>query len=549
MHPARASFAALTVLATVPFGTAASGQPTLDRVQSVPEDRSAPDAPPAREPLKLDVEAPRAASASKRTVEVGAIALKGLRTLAPADFADILATRIGRSLDPADISALATALAQRARDRGFVFATAWIEAQQLRNGVLVVCLDEGTVDEIRVEGGEQPAVRAALAPLVTGKPLKIGELQRRLLLAGDIDGVKIRSSRFLREGGKGVLVVLLALDRIAGRATLANEGTRPIGPEQLTLHVDFNSLLAADDALSVTWSQTALQPGEMHFGRLRYEKRVDRSGTEVALAGSVSSSRPGAYLDALNIHSRSWSIGASVLQPLLRRRARSLWFQAELGVRDLRQTRAGVLARDERVVTARGTLYGYTDLAGGRLRANLALVQGLGILNASQAGNPFASRRDADGTFTTLAAWSDWTRPLGAAFSIRLAMQGQLASEALPVSEEIGLGGTSFLRGYDWFERGGDEGVMGLAELRYAWDHPLGLIRRAQLYAFVDGGEVSNRDGGYGSGSLASAGSGIRADLTRTFGASLELAVPLSGPRYDTEDRTPKFNFRLQKSF
>jgi hemolysin activation/secretion protein len=55
--------------------------------------------------------------------------------------------------------------------------------------------------------------------------------------------------------------------------------------------------------------------------------------------------------------------------------------------------------------------------------------------------------------------------------------------------------------------------------------------------------------GGYGSGALASAGGGVRADLTRSFGANLELAVPLTGPRYGTNSKAPKISLRLTTSF
>jgi hemolysin activation/secretion protein len=110
------------------------------------------------------------------------------------------------------------------------------------------------------------------------------------------------------------------------------------------------------------------------------------------------------------------------------------------------------------------------------------------------------------------------------------------------------LGGTGFVRGYDWSERTGDQGAMGMAELRYAWNKPFRLIPRAQLYGFVDGGEVGNLGGGFGGGSLASAGAGVRADVTGRLGANLELAVPLSGPRYDTGNKSPKFRFGLVRS-
>ncbi len=551
MQSPRFILLSLSGLLAIAFCATARAQTALDRVQPPStKDEPAPteEMNPAK-PVRVEIAPQGRNTGSKRAVRAGAIVLHGLHTLAPADFADILATRVAQTLSPEQLSELASAIAARARDRGFVFASAWIGAQQLRNGVLTVEVDEGRVDEIRFDGPEQPAVRAALGPLASGEPVRIDALERRLLIAGDIDGVRIHSSRFLREGGKGVLLVKFTVDRIAGRATLANEGTKPIGPEQLTLQIDLAGILAHDDSLVVTWSGTPTQPGELQFARVRYEKRLNSSGTEVALVASGSTARPGAYLAPVDIRSRSWYVAATMLQPLSRRRAASLWLEGELGMRNLLQWRRGDQVRDDRVVAARATLYGYTDVAGGRLRAGTTISRGLGLLRATRAGDPLASRWDADGTFTTLSGWADWSRDLGSAVSLRLAMISQLSSDPLLIGEEMGLGGTGYLRGYDWSERSGDEGTAGLVELRYALDRPLGLARRAQLYAFADGGKVTNKDSGFGSGSLASAGGGIRADLTRSFGANLELAVPLSGPRYDTDDETPKINFRLLKTF
>ena len=75
------------------------------------------------------------------------------------------------------------------------------------------------------------------------------------------------------------------------------------------------------------------------------------------------------------------------------------------------------------------------------------------------------------------------------------------------------------------------------------------MLRRAELYAFADGGVVGNLEDGRGSGSLASSGGGIRTDLTRNLDLDLELAFPLTGPRYDTDDKSPRFNVAVTQSF
>ena len=218
-------------------------------------------------------------------------------------------------------------------------------------------------------------------------------------------------------------------------------------------------------------------------------------------------------------------------------------------VNNLTQGLAGMRIRRDRTSVARLGLYGYNDTLGGRLRVSAILSQGLDLFDATGRRDPLASRFDAEGTFTAANIWVEWTRPLGSGFSVRLAGDSQIASQPLLVGEEVSLGGGPFLRGYDWSERSGDQGAMGSAELRFDIKRPLGIVDRAQLYVFGDGGVTRNLANGFGGGSLGSAGGGLRVDFTPTLGATAEVAVPLSGPRYDTRNRQPRINLGILTAF
>ncbi len=543
---------ACVVAAMVMGAPPAVGQRALDRVNpGTIENREAMPLKPAvgQPPTPIIVPPTATVAIGSTPITVGAIALVGLQILKPSEFAEVFETYVGRTLSPGALAGLADAIVERARARGYPFASAWIEPQTLTAGLLRVRIDEGSIDDIRVSGNDNPAVRRALAPLVGSGPVTLAALERRLLLAGDIDGLWLKRTQFVREQGRGILLVDVGRDRTKLQLTLANDGTKPIGPIQLQLDGAISQLFASDDSLSATLITTPLQPEEFAYARLRYAKRVSRTGTEVSLTGSYSTSHPGSYLSDRDISGESWSLTAGMLQPLLRTRKASLWGQASFSVRQVSQSRRDVLARSDRLSVARAGIYGFSAALGGKLRINATLSQGLDILGATRQGDPLASRGDADGSFTTLSMFADWTSPSVGPASVRLSASGQLASQPLLVSEEAGLGGGSFIRAYDYSERMGDQGYMASAELRFGLGEKIGFILNPQLYTFVDGGRVTNLENGFGGGTLFSSGGGLRASLTHNLQAGAEIAVPLSGIRYDSGNANPVFNFRLSKTF
>jgi hemolysin activation/secretion protein len=75
------------------------------------------------------------------------------------------------------------------------------------------------------------------------------------------------------------------------------------------------------------------------------------------------------------------------------------------------------------------------------------------------------------------------------------------------------------------------------------------MLHKLKFYAFADGGMVSNLAGVGGHETLASSGAELCADVTRNLDFDLEVAVPLTDPRYDTGDRDPRINLRVSQSF
>lgn len=527
----------------------ALAQTALDRVDpSRVEERAQPTETDAAPETPPPTQAAATPAVGGNAIRVGAIQLQGLTEMSRAAFADIIERYIGRTLQPTELAELTDTLAKRARTR-LPFATARIERQAMVGGVLTVTIDEGRIDEVRVEGVRNRAIDAALAPLANGAPVRLDALERRLLLAGDIDGVTIGKSRVVREDDRNVLVVTADFQHVTAQLTLDNDSTKPLGPLELFGTLQVNGLVADDDSLQFFALDTVPHFSELAFARIRYGKRIAPNGAELAISASYSHSAPGAYLERFDIKGESWFASVSALQPLFRRKAASLWLEGSLGYRAVDQWRADRLIRQDRMTVARAGIYGYGSVLGGALRISSTLSQGLALFGATELGDPLASRLDADGTFTVVNMFADWTHALAGPVGIKLAVRSQLASQPLLIAEEVGLGGAAFIRGYDYSERSGDRGTMASGELRYDWGGTFGPARDAQLYAFVDGGRVDNLRGGFGSGALFSTGGGVRADVDPRTDAALEVALPLSGARYDTGNGEPKLRVSLTRYF
>lgn len=479
---------------------------------------------------------------------VGPITIEGLSALSVTDFVDIIERYAARELTGEQLNTLASEVAARAQDKGYVFATATIEPQSLRAGVLRLRVDEGRIDRIRIDGDDDTAIRGQLAPLMDGRPVTKARLERQLLLADDISGVRVRRAYFERDGDVGVLVLEARRSRVSGALLFENDGTAPVGPERLQLDGDFNGLLTPTDEIDITLATTPFQPEELQYAKLKYEAVINSSGTQAGFVVSHSMTDPGAYLDDDEVTGRSTRVGVEVRHPFIRRRAFSFWGEAEFQFRDIRRDRDGMLDRHDRIPVVRIGAFMAGDAAGGRYRARVTYSQGLSILDATETGDPLASRDDASAVFSSLYAWADWERELGSNFSLEMAGRGQIASAPLLSTEDLGLGGNRFLRGYPYSQRSGDQGIMGSGELRYDWDDALGLLDSMQIYAYADGGYVGNLENGRGTGDLYSAGGGLRTDIVSGLDFDIEVAVPLSGPRYDTDDDNPRVNVRLRKS-
>lgn len=481
-------------------------------------------------------------------IRVGSVLIETDSSVNHNIFEKVIEPYLGSNASGEDLAKLAQQIAEIARSEGMVLANAYVPEQQIELGIVRIKLDAGSIDKVRIEGSTNKALQRLLEPLV-GKLVLKHELERRLMLANNIPEIVVKQTELINENGARVMIVRVQQrKKTNGQIVVDNFGSNKIGPLRARLSVEAVALFEDSDSLNVTFRTNPAEPQELLAASVVYGVGLGTNGTraEVATAWSDSNIDPSAGFGKRNAGSRYASL--AVNHPVYRSRNANLWAEGQFEYLKVNQDSFGALLQSDTVVTLSVGLSSSYRLGNGWLRTGAQLRQGLGIFGANGPLDPFSSRADADGTFTLARAWANWSGYAVGNMTLRMAVSGQYSADPLLSSEEMGLGGAYTGRAFDFYERSGDNGILALAELGYEYSNSKSWIRRLQPYVFVDGGYVGNFRSGYGTGTLVSAGTGIRAGLG-IFDLQVEAAAPVytSGAIYSSDDS--RVNLQLGLDF
>lgn len=467
------------------------------------------------------------------------IRIVGAVTIPAERFRPLYAGLLGKDVTLADILNVADAIEARYRAAGYLLVRAFVPPQRVKDGVFTINVVEGHLERVTVQGAN-PETSALIGGYLeearSEKPLTMASLERGLLLANDLPGIK--ATGVLRPApntpGASDLVVDTSQPWISGGVAVDNRGSRFSGLWTISADVELNSLFGPDQLTgSVTLSPSSL---EQIAGQVSYRRAIGDDGLVGSIIGSITHGQPGSTLTAFNVLTDSWAVGPRLTYPLIRSRAESLILDGGFTVQD---AKIGILdapfSHDQWRVLDVGGSYQRADVLGGIWSSTFDVAQGLPIFGASPnriAGhpNPNLSRLGALTDFTKISGYSRLSVPLVASFTVVLAVQGQYSFAPLITGEQIAFGGNQIGRGYDPGAITGDHGLGGSLELHYDFRFPTSVVRTLEPYIFTDGAKTwFIQRGPAKSASLidqtiASAGGGVRVSLPYNLSAAVEGA-------------------------
>jgi hemolysin activation/secretion protein len=473
--------------------------------------------------------------------------------------ASIYKGQVGKTVTLQDVYVIRDQITKKYRDSGYIISRAIIPQQKFDKGAANVQIKviEGYVNNVSVQGsskGDQDIINNYVGKIKQAGPLNSKNLERYLLLLNDLPGT--HATAVLRPAATGLggsdVIISLDHDMVDGLASVDNSGSKFIGPVLGTVEANLNSALGMSEKITARVISDS-EYDELKFGQLAYQQPIGYEGTKVKFSYGKTRTQPGSTLEPLKIVGDTNIAEAIVTHPFIRSRKENISGRVGFAYKNTDTSSLGLRIYDDTVsVATLGGTFDYADSFNGVNLLDLSVNQGIDIIGATDS-HDLKSRANGDATFTRYNFEASRTQKITDKLSLLVASAGQYANEGLLASEEFGIGGREYGRGYDFSEITGDSGIAGKLELQYGIDTSYKYFSGLQLYGFYDAGKIWQKErfvaGEPASAGLTSTGIGVRFNVTNKLSGYVEGAKPLSRKIAAEGDKDVRLNLGLSLVF
>jgi hemolysin activation/secretion protein len=451
------------------------------------------------------VPTPPAAGQGAALLRVNGFRIEGHSLVDAQTLQEALKGFAGRELSLTQLQEAAWVLVQTYREAGWL-AHAFVPQQEIEQGLVTLRVVEARLGQVRMEYPAQtqlPRGRIEAmsgAHLQAGQPIALRQVDRLLLLLGDLPGVVATASYAAgkQDGSTDVLLTLAPEKRFAGNLLLDNHGSVSTGTSRLSANLALNNATGWADGLQLQTLKTegnqyARAAWTLPLGAQGWRGGVHLSDLRYRLVGSFA---------ALRASGSASTWGLDLNAPLIRQPGHNLSLQLSTDRKDFDNRALSSQADAQasttssyRIDVLRAALSGNWLDALGKPAQNSASVQASwGKVDLDGSPNALADAQAARtaGSFQKLNASFSREQSLFSQTSAYLQGSAQWASRNLDSSEKLYLGGANGVRAYPSNEAGGSVGSTLSAGLRQR------LGQGFVLNAFADWGRVQvyqdNRD-------------------------------------------------------
>jgi hemolysin activation/secretion protein len=461
--------------------------------------------------------APSASSAASASFPVQRIRVTGSSVFPASRLEQLLSDVSQRDTSLTELRQAAQRITDFYRQHGLPLARAYLPAQEIKDGVVELAVLEGRYGKLDVTGEarvSESLIQHTLKSVKPGAVIRMEPLERDLLLLNELHGMRAVATLEPGEnaGTADLILHITPYKRLQGSLEADNSGNRYTGQLRLGGTLAAANLAGRGDLLSLRGMLTDGR-GVLH-GRTEYQMPMGGNGLRMGASVALTDYTLGKQFSALDAHGDATVTTLHALYPLSRSPGARLDADVALGYADLRDVVNATSTSNRRwsrevTFSVSGVVHD-EYLAGAVTGGSVSYTGGeLRMRDPTAALIDQATARTT-GHYDKMSLTAFRQQRLGEAAELFFALSGQLGGKNLDPSEKFDLGGPDAVRAYPQGEGVGDSGVLGTAEMRYAFP---AFGTRAQAVAFVDAGRIRVNENSFAAGenqrSLYGAGVGV----------------------------------------
>lgn len=418
---------------------------------------------------------------SDEKVLIKSFKLEGdIKSFSVSELQNLLLDLNGKSLAFDQIQIAADRIKDFYNSKGFFLAQAIIPKQEIKDGVLIIFINEGKLDSkepykinkknLRIS---EDRIKAYMDNALKDNFLK-DSVERGLLNINDNPGV--RTSLMLEPGiDPGSTKMVLDINEgplVQGTVSVDNYGNRYTGDLRATASVDFNNPTGIGDQIGILGTKAI--EGDLEIKKISYNFPIGTNGLRGGAFYSIVDFKVGKELSGSRFTGKAENANLNLKYPIYRSTAESLLTNFNYDKKYLYNATAGAATSDKELDNyTLGFTYqkidqfisgGYTQVSINFTRGDLDLSKVADSLNTDQGTSGYKT----NGSFNKQNLQLSRIQQLPEKFTLNFVGDAQFASKNLDTSEKMSLGGPSGVRAYPSGEASGDEGYRYSLDLRYS---------------------------------------------------------------------------------
>lgn len=459
----------------------------------------------------------------------------GSTVFTPEELAEVIKSYTMRRISFTELISAQKEIDSLYLENGYITSGTFLPPQQLQDGVVIIEVVEGTVEEIKIEGLDRlkPSYVSSRLQVGTNAPLNRYKLLNALQLL-HLDPLIERVAAELTAGtkpGSSILEInLQEADPFDITLSYDNYRAPTVGTDRRQVELTHRNLWGFGDRFNIGYINTE---GSNSLSDLNYTIPLNRyNGTFNFRFSYTDSKITESPFAEFNIESENTKYEFTYRQPLLQKPTEDLAVGINFSRSDSATTfdgepfqSLGAEPNGETHISALRFFQEYTIRNAKQafaLRSQFSL--GIGAFDATINSGDLP-----DSEFFAWRLQAQYLRLLTPDITFLIRSDLQLANEALVPVEQFSVGGVFSVRGYRQDVLLGDNGLFNSVEIRGTilripqWETSL------QLTPFVDFGTVWNVEGESlaQENSLVSTGIGLDLQVSDNFSARLDWGIPL----------------------